>query len=65
MEQHDTYRPTPPLKNLIISLDLVEVIGNYLITKPYGEVWQIIQALQQLQPAPEPEPQEPPHAAKE
>ena len=44
-------------QNLIIPLALVEAIGNYLVTKPYGEVWQLIQALQQLQPAPEAKPE--------
>jgi hypothetical protein len=44
-------------QNLIIPLALVEAIGNYLVTKPYGEVWQLIQALQQLQPAPDAKPE--------
>lgn len=48
-------------KELIIPLELVQAIGNYLAQKPYGEVYQLIAALQQLQPAL----QEPPSAAKE
>ena len=44
-------------QNLIIPTALVEAIGSYLVTKPYGEVVQLIAALQQLQPAPDAKPE--------
>ena len=51
-EQHDTSPLTRP-KSLIIPIDLYEAVGNYLVQRPYAEVYQLIAALQQLQPAPE------------
>lgn len=40
-------------KELLIPLELAEAIANYLAQRPYAEVYQLIAALQQLQPAPE------------
>lgn len=42
-----------PPKKLIISFELTNAIAQYLAQRPYAEVYQLIAALQQLQPAPE------------
>ncbi len=48
---------TKPPENLIIPIELVQAVANYLAQKPYGEVYQLIAALQQLKPVPQPAPE--------
>jgi hypothetical protein len=43
-------------KQLVIDLKTAEAVVNYLAARPYIEVFQLIAALQQLQPLPAPEP---------
>lgn len=43
-------------KQLVIDLKTAEAVVNYLATRPYVEVFQLIAAMQQLQPLPAPEP---------
>lgn len=43
-------------KQLVIDLKTAEAIVNYLAARPYVEVFQLIAAMQQLQPLPAPEP---------
>lgn len=46
-------------ENLIIPMELVQTIGNYILsqptTRPVNEAYQLITALQQLRPAPQQE----------
>lgn len=42
--------------NLIISEELAQAVLNYLASKPYAEVFQIIAELQKAQPVEEPTP---------
>ena len=44
-------------KQFIIQEDLANAILQYLASKPYGEVFQLINALQQLRIFENPEPQ--------
>lgn len=39
-------------KQLVISLTTAEAVVNYLAQRPYVEVFQLIAAMQQLQPLP-------------
>lgn len=43
-------------KQLVIPLATAEAVVNYLAQRPYVEVFQLIAAMQQLQPLPAPEP---------
>ena len=43
-------------KQLVIDLKTAEAVVNYLAARPYVEVFQLIAAMQQLQPLPAPEP---------
>ena len=43
-------------QQLVIPLATAEAVVNYLAQRPYIEVFQLIAALQQLQPQPSPEP---------
>jgi len=43
-----------PETNLIIDIKTAEAVVNYLATRPYIEVFQLIAAMQQLQPLPTP-----------
>lgn len=43
-------------KQLVIDLKTAEAVVNYLAQQPYIEVFQLISAMQQLQPLPAPEP---------
>lgn len=43
-----------PTKQLVIPLATAEAIINYLAQRPYVEVFQLIAAMQQLQPLPAP-----------
>ena len=43
-------------KQLVIDLKTAEAVVNYLASQPYVEVFQLIAAMQQLQPLPAPEP---------
>ena len=43
-------------KQLVIDLKTAEAVINYLAQRPYIEVFQLIAAMQQLQPLPAPEP---------
>ena len=43
-------------QQLVISLATAEAVVNYLAARPYVEVFQLIPAMQQLQPLPAPEP---------
>ena len=45
-----------PNKQLVIPLATAEAVVNYLAARPYVEVFQLISAMQQLQPLPAPEP---------
>jgi len=45
-------------KQFIIQEDLANAILQYLASKPYGEVFQLISALQQLRMFESPKPQE-------
>lgn len=47
------------MKTLILPIDLGQAIVNYLELQPYREVAALLQALTQLQPAPEPGPEVP------
>jgi hypothetical protein len=38
------------MKNMTISIELANAILNYLATRPYGEVFQLIQAMQAAAP---------------
>jgi hypothetical protein len=38
------------MKNMTISIELANAILNYLATRPYGEVFQLIQAVQAAAP---------------
>jgi len=40
---------------LVIDIKTAEAVVNYLASRPYIEVFQLIAAMQQLQPLPEPE----------
>ena len=40
---------------LVIDLKTAEAVVNYLAARPYVEVFQLIAAMQQLQPLPAPE----------
>ena len=44
-------------KKIQLSLNLVNAVLNYFGTRPYGEVWQMIQAIQQ-EAAPQVQPAE-------
>jgi len=44
-------QPTKPT-TLVISVTTAEAIANYLATKPYIEVYQLIDLMQQLKPLP-------------
>lgn len=50
-------------QQFVIDLKTAEAVVNYLAQRPYIEVFQLIAALQQLQPLPAPEPA--PAAVKE
>jgi len=41
-------------QQLVIDLKTAEAVVNYLATRPYIEVFQLIAAMQQLKPLPEP-----------
>lgn len=43
-------------QQLVIPLATAEAVVNYLAQRPYVEVFQLIAAMQQLQPLPAPEP---------
>ncbi len=43
-----------PTKQLVIDLKTAEAVVNYLAQRPYVEVFQLIAAMQQLQPLPAP-----------
>lgn len=43
-------------QQLVIDLETAEAVVNYLAQRPYIEVFQLIAAMQQLQPLPAPEP---------
>ena len=45
-------------KNLIVPvpLALAQAIANYLVTRPWGDVNDLVTALSQLKPVPEPAP---------
>ena len=43
-------------QQLVIPLATAEAVLNYLATRPYIEVFQLIASMQQLQPLPAPEP---------
>ncbi len=43
-------------QQLVIPLATAEAMVNYLAQRPYVEVFQLIAAMQQLQPLPAPEP---------
>ena len=43
-------------QQLVIPLATAEAVVNYLAARPYVEVFQLIAAMQQLQPLPAPEP---------
>ena len=45
-----------PEQQLVIDLKVAEAVVNYLAQRPYIEVFQLIAAMQQLQPLPAPEP---------
>ena len=45
-----------PEQQLVIDLKVAEAVVNYLAARPYVEVFQLIAAMQQLQPLPAPEP---------
>jgi|TARA_R110000868_G_scaffold252090_1_gene508763 hypothetical protein len=38
------------MKDMTISIELANAILNYLATRPYGEVFQLIQAVQAAAP---------------
>ena len=44
--------------NYIISQELAQALLNYIVTKPYAEVFQLVQQLQALKPEKEPEKKE-------
>jgi len=46
--------PTEPTE-LVISVKTAEAVVNYLATKPYIEVYQLVALMQQLKPFPVPE----------
>lgn len=41
-------------QKLVIDLKTAEAVVNYLATRPYIEVFQLVAAMQQLQPLPVP-----------
>lgn len=46
-----TMTPTEPTE-LVISVKAAEAVVNYLATKPYIEVYQLVALMQQLKPLP-------------
>jgi len=44
------------MRKFIINQDDAVAIGNYLLGKPYAEVWQFVAVLQSLQEMPAPAP---------
>lgn len=46
------------MKKLNITQDLAQAIVNYLATRPYAEVYRMVQGLQSLEVHPEPEKEE-------
>ena len=55
MAQPAISQPTPP-KRLILPVDVVEAVANYLARQPWIEVHELIAALQKA------EPEKPPNA---
>ncbi len=41
--------------NYVISQELAQALLNYIVTKPYAEVFQFVQQLQALKPEKEPQ----------
>ena len=48
------------MTNLVLPADLAQTIVDYLIRRPYDEVFKLVAALVALQKVEEPDPSEPP-----
>lgn len=53
-----TTQPTKPTE-FIINSQLAQAVLNYLATRPYAEVWEMIAQITQLQPVTTPEQEKP------